>query len=563
MVDNARLGRDACEWWWFILAVGIAVRVVGLDWDRGLIFNPDEGNIGRAAAALRFPDNLVSGFSAYNGLALYAPRLLAELMVHFGGGAADNPSSIIFAGRILSALFASLSLVAIGAIARRLFAPAIALIVLVAAAFAPALIQTAHFATTEAALVLCLVGLLWLSLEHVTGRLDLGRYALLVGLVLGIGFGFKTTALIFAVVPVVAVAQTTLAKGKWLATIGAGALAAALTLAIGIGTTPQIWATPTAYFETMRFEGGVVAGTEDVFWTYQFANRIPGLFELLQLPWTMGPVLPLLALAGFGAVVAAALRRQKMALLLAPAAVISLAYALLIISWYAKFVRYQTPLLPTMVLFAGYAAASIPFTAVRRSIIALTLVSTIAAGGLQVLVYLNPDPRMAAWDWLSPQLSDGQHLLIEPVDVGSAYWWSGTKTTTDVLPLIAPSDGSKMETIADLLAGGDWMIVASRRHHSVLPRLQERFPEMCGYYDALWADRLGYEVVGRFTRRPPLPELLSPEIWAEETFTVFDSPEVFVLRNVGHLPAAQIHSAIAAPSSVCEAGLVPTPPRQW
>ena len=105
------------------------------------------------------------------------------------------------------------------------------------------------------------------------------------------------------------------------------------------------------------------------------------------------------------------------------------------------------------------------------------------------------------------------------------------------------------------------MIVASRRHHAVLPRLTGRFPEMCGYYDALWSGRLGYEVVARFTRRPPLPQLLQPEIWAEETFTVFDSPELFVLRNIAQMSAAEVAVQMAEPSATCAAGGVPTPPR--
>ena len=91
--------------------------------------------------------------------------------------------------------------------------------------------------------------------------------------------------------------------------------------------------------------------------------------------------------------------------------------------------------------------------------------------------------------------------------------------------------------------------------------MQQRFPEMCGYYDALWSGRLGYEVQGRFTRRPPLPAILAPEIWADETFTVFDSPEVYVLRNTRHLPASKILSEMSALSVTCASGSIPTPPR--
>ena len=561
MTSKAGRETELREWLWFVLALGVALRFIGLNWDSGLIFNPDEGNIGRAAAALSFPDRLVSDFSAYNGLALYLPRLLSEVLAYFGFGPPSAPSSIVFAGRILSATSASISLFLIASIARRLWRADVALFAAAVAAFMPGLIQTGHFATTEAVLILCLLILLWLTFAYVQKRLSLGWYGVLVGFVLGIGFGFKTTTLVFAIIPLVAVVQSMLSRRDVLPAVGAGAVAALITVVVGLLTTPQIWLTPAAYFNTMRFEGGVVAGTEDVFWTYQFARQIPGLYELAQMPWMMGPLLPIAALIGLALCTIGAWRQKPIASMLLPTTVFTIIYALVIVSWYAKFVRYQAPLLPTLVLFAAFAMASIERAAFRRILMVATVLATAAAGALQFLVYLNPDPRIAGWDWLKPQLSDGDHVVIEPVDVGLTYWGSPTPVTLEMLPLIAPSEPSKIDKIATLVAGGDWMIVASRRHHAVLPRLTGRFPEMCGYYDALWSGRLGYKVVARFTRRPPLPQILQPEIWAEETFTVFDSPELFVLRNTGRMSAVEVATQMAEPSAICGAGGVPTPPR--
>ena len=549
------------EWVWFFLALGVAVRFLGLDWDRGLMFNPDEGNIGRAAAALTFPDGLVSDFSAYNGLALYLPRVLAELMAALGLGPPVSPSTIISAGRLISALFASLTLPLLTAIARRLWGIETALFVAAVAAFTPALIQSAHFATTEAALILCVAALLWLTLRHMSGEIGLVAYGLLVGLVIGLGFGFKTTALVFAIVPAVAVTQTSLLKGRIWATLRAGAIAVAVLAALAFVTTPQIWATPGAYFDTMKFEAGVVAGTEDVFWTYQFTQQQPVIYELIQLPWLLGPLLPVLSAAGLALALVGITRGRSGALFLAPAAAFTVVYFVVISSWYAKFVRYEYPLLPTLLLFAGYALAVVRRVQLRRVVALAVVLVTGAAGFIQLLVYLNPDPRIAAWDWLAPQLTADQHVLIEPHDVGSAYWVTSTPISIDVLPLLEPSRIDKLQNMASLLSDGAWMIVASRRHHAVLPRMRARFPETCGYYDALWSGRLGYEVVGRFTRRPPLPAALSPELWAEETFTVFDSPEVFVLRNIGDLSSTDLLAQIEARSATCAGANAPTPPR--
>lgn len=546
---------------WLVVLIGAFLRLVGLYWDQGYLFNPDEGNIGRAAAALSFPNNWVPEFSAYNGLALYLPRLFAELIEPVTRVAADSPWGIVLAGRVLSALYATATIPVLAALARRHWGAESALFVAVLAAFTPALIQSAHFATTESALVLCLSILLLATARHMQGQLQVAHYGVWVGVILGIGFGFKTTALTFAVVPIVAVSWTTLLPWRLSPAVGAGLVAIAIMACLALVTTPQLWATPSAYLGTMRFEAGVVAGSQEVFWTYQFTDAIPGLFELSQWPWILGLAIPVAAALGMARLLVGFLRGWKdEVVLMAPAAMFGLVYAAVTFGWFAKFIRYQYPLVPTLILLTGHFVASDVTGKIRRPIMVLAALGTALAGMSQASIYLRQDPRIEAWDWLAPRLAAGETVLIEPVDVGPTYWKPPQGVKLAALPYLESAGEKKAEQLIGQLVEGDWLMVASRRHHAVLPRLKDQFPLMCQYYEALWGQRLGYEVVGRFLRRPALLGDLLPEVWAEETLTVFDSPEVFVLRNAAGLNAAEILSAFQS-GPVCDAGDLPRPPR--
>lgn len=546
--------RHVVEWAWFLIGLGAILRFQGLQWDDLLLFNPDERNIG-VAAALIAPSSLVPQFNAYNGLALYAPRLLAELIAPWTAGGGSDPAAIVLAGRILSALMSSLALPLLWMLARNTVGLRPALACLACAVFAPGLIQSAHFATTESGLVLCLVAILLLCERHVAGALPLYRFAMAAGVVLGLGFGLKTTALVFSICPVVAVTITTLSLREFRRTITAGLLSIGVVAILAVVTTPQLVFTPAAYFATMRFEQGVVAGTVDVFWTYQFTGARNVLFELSQLPWLLGPVAPPLAVAGAVVLLSRLWQRDGTALRLAPALAFAFIYAAIIVFWYAKFVRYLAPVLPVLILFCGCFVSQIAGPRLRLTIALVLCVSTGVAGLAQAMIYQYRDPRIAAWEWMLPRLGAKTAIVVEPSDVGPPLWKPSDKDFEVLrLPLLDPSSPTKVADIASKLAAGDWLVISSRRHHAVLPRLTGRFPEMCGYYAALWSGRLGYRPVAKFRRRPPMPVWADAETQAEETFTVFDSPEVILLQKALTLSTGQLEQAIREPVDACPAG---------
>lgn len=509
-------------------------RLRGLSWDEGMMFHPDERNLATAAARLSWPDGLVPDFHAYNGLALFLPRLLAEALASVGILGATGVPEIAWCARLLSAFLSLAAVFAIYRTARDLFDEETAALAAFLAAFSPGLVQAAHFGTTESGLVLVVSLLMLVSVRHVGTQIANPSAALLYGLILGFGLGLKTTAAAFALIPIfsfsLARTGTMVQRFGWLAAAGV------LSVLVLLATTPQILLNPQAYLDTMIFEGGVVRGTVDVFWTYQFHGATNVLFELRQIPWLLDPVSAVFIVPGLIIVAWQAVRGGGRPRLLFPALAAGLIYFGLVSGWHAKFIRYLVPLLPLFIMAvacAWFATGRKWGLALRRPLTALIVFSMLIYGFMQAGLYLRRDSRISAWTFLLANMQKGDTLLVEPVEVGPPLGGAEKLSLrVAVLPLIEPSGPAKMETLAGVLASGDWMIIASRRHHRVLPHMRARFPEMCGYYDALWSGRLGYELLERFNRRAQgVVSVLDPVAIAEETFSVFDSPEVFIFRN--------------------------------
>lgn len=520
------------------LLLAALLRLQGLMWDAGRLFHPDELNLILAARDLVFPGGMIPSFHAYNGLALALPKALAVALC----GPAPDLGCIALSARLISALCAALSVWLAFRIACRLGGPGAGALAVALVGLSAPLIQWAHFGTTESALALAVLAAWAQGLRYLDGADGPWRAGLGWALILGLALGEKTSAAVIGVIPLAALGLRGRRPGR------AEALAVPVSVllagALFVLTTPALILATGDYLDVMRFEGDVVAGRADVFWTWQFEGAVPGLFEARQLFGMTGGTGLLLALAGLGHSLA---RRDRGALLGLAFLVLYLA---IILGWHARFARYLAPVLPVILIFAALGGAAL-WARLRllslRLILAFALVPPLAAGLSLALSYRFPDSRLVAADRLAARLQPGEVVLVEPRDVGPAGF-AGAEVLT--LPVMDPSSPEKAAQLAAVLARGDWLVLYSRRHWAVLPRLA-RFPEMCGYYAALAAGDLGYEVALHETRFAPLAALFDPGLAAEETRSVFDRPEVFVLRRVARLTEAEIAQRIAVPGQEC------------
>lgn len=506
-----------------LVLLALVLRFIGLDWDSGRGLHPDEGNLVRAALALGVDGRLLPEFHAYNDFALWLPRLLA-LPFCDGGDA----TCLRLVARALSAVL-SLALVPLGAlVARAAAGPLAGLAAALALAVSAPLVQWAHFGTTESAMA-ALVLVLWaLVARWHSGLLSERDLLVWSALALGIGFGFKTTALAMCVIPLTAIALDGRPDRERLVNL---ALFAGLSVFLAAAFAPSVWLKTADWLEVMRFEGAVVDGSLPVFWTAQFTGTGP-LFNVVQLWSITAGAGVLLALAG----VALAGRDWR---ILAPGLAFALVYAALTFGWHARFVRYLSPLVPVVLVLAGVGVARLMPYARSAAAAALAGLGFLALAGLdQSLVYLRPDPRLAAEAALVDLSSPGQRVAVEPFDLAQ---------TGSLERVTIPLDQPAPEGIATALAQAEWLVIASRRNWEVLPRQPGAHPAICAYYGGLADGSLGYARLLRIDRPGLLGRLFAPDLSAEETRAVFDRPEVFVFRNIARLQAEALAAALAAP----------------
>ncbi len=119
----------------------------------------------------------------------------------------------------------------------------------------------------------------------------------------------------------------------------------------------------------------------------------------------------------------------------------------------------------------------------------------------------------------------------------------------DTLQLnMAETDSSvKYRRMIDVLGKADYLVISSNRFYDAQPRVLRRFAMSSEYYDRLFADKLNYTLLDTFRRGSDffgiefphevlptdnLPRWMN-ELEAEEAFTVYDHPTVFVFQNAG------------------------------
>ncbi len=91
-----------------------------------------------------------------------------------------------------------------------------------------------------------------------------------------------------------------------------------------------------------------------------------------------------------------------------------------------------------------------------------------------------------------------------------------------------PDKRARMQFILDHT---DYLTISSNRVYASLARNPRRWPMTLAYYRALFSGELGFELVADFSSRPNIGPLEFFDDNAEEAWTVYDHPRVFVFRK--------------------------------
>ena len=526
----------------FITLAGGFLRFYNLNWDLGFTFHADERKIADAVTKISLFKQLNPGFFTYGGFTTYLYRAVGEILTFITKDSSwvTHWGKINLIGRFISALVSSLTIPLVYITGKRLFSKKVGIIASVLIAFSPSLIQTAHFAVTESFLTFFVILILLSSLN--LKQSSLKKY-IKSGFLLGISIAAKTAALSFLVIPVTACILWTKKKTFWKRSLLFLALLGTAILVFTI-FSPYTFLDWGKFMESMKYESGVVTGRLSVPYTLQFTNTFPYLFQLKNLFWQFGPAVVLGILGIIWLVFVLRDKKEKKMIVFL---VFPVAYFLYVGSWHTKFIRYMVPLLPFFGISAAYFLSKMRGFSIRlEKVLTFTIIFSSIVWGLTFFsIYLRPQTRIVASEWIYQNIPSGSRIYTEHWDDGLPVNLPKSnqgKYEIEELTIYEPDNSQKIDYFSEKLSEGNYIILSSRRLWGTLINLERKYPITSRYYKLLFSGKLGYQKVAEFSSYPKILGIQINDDSSEETFQVFDHPTVFIFKKTKLLSSEEIKS---------------------
>jgi uncharacterized membrane protein len=343
---------------------------------------------------------------------------------------------------------------------------------------------------------------------------------------------------------------------------------------------------------TLVEQGQMVRGVADFPFTRQYRNTTPYVYFIQQqIDWGMGRPLGWLALLGavgaggvmawsLGKLVWAVVTGRGGTLRLRPLEMSNLVMWSWIVPYFgltgaflAKFNRYMSPLLPFAALFAaavvwllwrwGAQMASLPEPLGPRGHPrgrgrAVQVVAGIVGGGVLAAavfwsaayvngVYGREHTWITASRWIYQNAPRESVILWElwddplpkaiPGEAGMDMGQTGLRNI-DWSPY-EEDTAEKYAILKQRLREADYVVYSSKRIYDSVDELPERYPMTLLYYAAMWDGRLGFELAAEFTSPPRLFGWEFDDRHADESWSLYDHPQVTVFRKVRDLSDAE------------------------
>ena len=302
----------------------------------------------------------------------------------------------------------------------------------------------------------------------------------------------------------------------------------------------------------MKYEVGVAGGKQIVFYTRQFINTTPLIFQYEHiLPYTLGVVLLIFSTLGFLLIlfkVVINLYRKKVDHSWSVILSVFLIYFLYNSLLFAKWTRFINPTFPFFVIFAFYAIETFSEYMKNKNsqkfifffLSIILLVPTLIWQMMFFSIYKKDDVRITATDWINANIPSNSFILTETgnmleVPLSGKY----QKLPFDFYN--SERNPYLFRQLTNSLAESDYFIVQSRRIFMNNQRLPDQFPLTNNFYNLLFSGKLGFSKIKEFNSYPQLvisnKSLVIPDELAEETWSVFDHPVIRIYKKAYAYPA--------------------------
>ena len=553
-----------------VLVIGGFMRFYNLDWGSGYFFHPDERLVGTAIINLDFAKgDFNPDFLNYGSLPIYLMHMLS-------GSSFDNGLLI---GRLMAAVLSTLTIALVyytvlevltffrqksspsksviekNPIIENIFALGAA----VFTAFSFGMIQGAHYTTPEIYLVFEYTLIFYLSLKLI--RFGHRKYYLLLAITLAAAIATKIVSITLLPVLILAhflyllslpdksLKQRLLNKKQ-----GNLLLTLIVLVVLTFIFSPYYFLDFNNFTQMFTLESDLAKGLLPIFYTQQFIQTTPIIYQLsrifpyilnwpLTILWVYALVY-LLIILGKGII--------KKNILVFPILLLLFIQALyggVNFLQFVKWTRYMLPLSPFIIisvtLFLYYSYKKLNVRILRNTLsgfFVLLIIWTILQGFDYFSIYLQPDPRIAAYKWTEDYYGTDKKILAEPYDMGMMIWGTFKPDTPNIYDLEVSND--IQVALEQALSKVEVVVIPSNRIYESRFRLPQIFPKGYLYYKNLFAEKLGFKIVNEFKRKR-LSELIfgsQPlthwknysynELMPDETFDVYDNPTVLIFEKI-------------------------------
>jgi hypothetical protein len=244
-----------------------------------------------------------------------------------------------------------------------------------------------------------------------------------------------------------------------------------------------------------------------------------------------------------------------------------IAYFGFIGSWNTKFIRYMVPLIPIFCIFGarfltdvlGWFKSRFSFERfLRPAVFAIVLGPSLFYSIAYMHVYRFPHPWIEASVWIFKNIPQGSLILKEAWDdglptgvdhrmdarvegsMGPQNYRQEDMTIYETHGFPTDNSPVKKNYYANMVPRGDYISIASKKLWYTLTESSPEFrptgfnvyPVTSRYYRLLWSGLLGYKMVGEFHNFPGFLGWEHPDDMAEESFSVYDHPRVYIFKKM-------------------------------
>ncbi len=533
-----------------VILIGAFFRFYKLDWGEGLYTHPDEYHIVASVNQLSYPDQMHPHFFSYGTVTIYLIYFTKELL---------NSISQIFnpflIGRFYSALFSTLTIFLIYKISRAFMDKRFSLLAAFFVAITAGLIQQAHFATPESTLIFFLLLSLLLMIKFLQNNKLL--FIVFSSISFGFALGVKISSIVLVLPFILAILFKSYSKNKshlksFLKTTLKFSSLLLINIVIAFATfaivAPYVFLDYKAFKGNVDYEGGLAIGKIPVFYTRQFINTTPVLFQLEKIfPYTLGPSLYIFGILGFIYLIVRIISEiynnkatkqfnNTLIFILILIIIVLLSLFLPNAFLFAKWTRFIAPTFPFFSIFSAYFLCQLTNKMKTLGYLLSFAVATFSFIWAITFfsIYDNPDVRITASRWLESYLKPGSNILVEGGNtVDLPLNGNFQRISLDFYAL--EKDILTREKIIDALYSSDYFLVQSRRVFYNHQRLKNFYPKTAKVYDSLFDGNLGFEKIKEFSSFPKLSffglKIEFPDEEAEETWSVFDHPVIRVFEK--------------------------------